>query len=100
MSEGPADWPWQGREDAADGAAARRWHQVVRPRGSDMAAVALQGFACDAGVARNHGRVGAAAGPTAIRRALANMAANDIGPVDDLGDVACEADGREAAQVS
>lgn len=100
MSERPADWPWQGRVDAADGAAARRWHQVVRPRGSDMAAVALQGFACDAGVARNHGRVGAAAGPAAIRRALANLAAHDIGPVDDLGDVACEGDALEAAQES
>ncbi|MEX1994658.1 MAG: formimidoylglutamase [Steroidobacteraceae bacterium] len=98
MNELPADWPWHGREDAADGAAARRWHQVVRLRGSDAAAVALQGFACDAGVARNHGRVGAAAGPAAIRRALANLAAHDIGPVDDLGDVACEGDALEAAQ--
>jgi len=98
MNELPVDWPWQGREDAADGATARRWHQVVRPRGNDASAVAVQGFACDAGVARNHGRVGAAEGPAAIRRALANLAAHDIGPVDDLGDVACEGDALEAAQ--
>lgn len=70
----------------------------MRPRGSEVAAVALQGFACDAGVARNSGRVGAAGGPAALRRALANLAAHDVGPVDDLGDVACEGDTLEAAQ--
>lgn len=98
MSEWPAGWPWRGRDDAADGAAARRWHQLVRPRGADAAAVALQGFACDAGVARNGGRTGAAEGPAALRRALANVAAHDSGPVDDLGDVVCEGDALEAAQ--
>ncbi len=98
MSEGPSRWPWTGRVDAADGTAARRWHQIVHPRGADIAAVALQGFACDAGVARNGGRVGAAEGPAALRRALANLAAHDTGPVDDLGDVACEGDALEVAQ--
>ena len=34
-------------------------------------AVALLGFACDAGVARNHGRSGAASGPQVLRRYLA-----------------------------
>lgn len=98
MSERPQGWHWTGRVDAADGAKALRWHQVVRPRGSEIAAVALQGFACDAGVARNSGRVGAAEGPAALRRALANLAVHDAGPVDDLGDVACEGDALEAAQ--
>lgn len=98
MSDKLSGWPWTGREDVADGASALRWHQVVRLRGADAAAVALQGFACDAGVARNHGRIGAAAGPAALRRALANVAVHDAGPVDDLGDVACEGDALEAAQ--
>ena len=98
MSELPAGWPWGGRVDDADGASARRWHQVVRPRGAVAAAVALQGFACDAGVVRNHGRPGAAAGPAALRRALSDFAAHDIGVVDDLGDVACDGDALEAAQ--
>lgn len=98
MSEFSADWPWSGRVDAADGASARRWHQIVRPRGTVAAAVALQGFACDAGVLRNHGRAGAAEGPAALRCALADLAVQDIGAVDDLGDVACEGDALEAAQ--
>ena len=33
-----------------------------------------------------------------MRRALANFAAQDVGPVDDLGDVPCEGDALEAAQ--
>jgi formiminoglutamase len=94
----PAGWPWLGRDDSSDGAAAKRWHQVVRPRGAEAAPVALLGFACDAGVARNRGRTGAAEGPAAIRRALANVAAHDVGPVADLGDIHCEDDGLEAAQ--
>jgi len=98
MSDPPANWPWSGRVDAADDASVRRWHQLVRPRGEIAAAVALQGFTCDAGVVRSHGRAGAAAGPGALRRALADLAAQDLGPVDDLGDVACEGDALEAAQ--
>ena len=35
------------------------------------------GFASDTGVARNHGRVGAATGPTAIREALTALAIHD-----------------------
>jgi len=96
--ERPSDRVWAGCADAADGATAIRWHQVVRPRGTDVAAVALQGFACDAGVARSSGRTGAAEGPAALRRALANLAAHDVGPVDDLGDVGCEGDALESAQ--
>ncbi|MGQ0430010.1 MAG: formimidoylglutamase [Gammaproteobacteria bacterium] len=98
MSELPAGWPWKGRVDEADGARALRWHQLVRPRGSTPAPVALIGFACDAGVARNRGRIGAAEGPAAIRRALGNLAAHDVIAVDDLGDVRCEGDELEAAQ--
>ena len=54
---------WRGREDVAEGTGARRWHQAVRPRDAAAARVALIGFACDAGVARNNGRTGAVAGP-------------------------------------
>ena len=95
---------WTGRVDTIDGEAGRRWHQVVRPayerdptlvRGG----VALLGFACDAGVARGHGRPGAAAGPPELRRALANLAWHGGGTgLTDAGDIVCEADALETAQ--
>ena len=95
-----ADQPfvWQGREDTADGADARRWHQLVNAATGETGSVAIAGFACDAGVVRNQGRAGAAAGPLALRRALANLPVHGLEAVDDLGDVACEGDALENAQ--
>lgn len=58
----------------------------------------LLGFACDAGVARNQGRAGAAEGPRAIRRALANMPVHECTQLADGGDIACAGDALEAAQ--
>ncbi len=93
--------PWAGREDPEPDSP--RWHQVVEPLTTDSpAGVALLGFACDAGVARNQGRIGAAAGPRAIRKALANLAWHRQAPAHDAGDVVCHGhggnDGMEAAQ--
>jgi formiminoglutamase len=92
---------WSGRIDAVDGDAGRRWHQLVRPYSAgESRGTALLGFACDAGVTRNHGRAGAADGPAALRRALGNLAWHG-GPDDcllDAGDVACVGDALEAAQ--
>lgn len=98
MRRAAARADWQGRVDAAEGGNARRWHQVVTPRDIATAPIALLGFACDAGVIRNHGRAGAAAGPGALRRALANATVHRVEAVTDLGDVACVGDALEAAQ--
>jgi formiminoglutamase len=91
---------WQGRVDDAEGAPARRWHQVMQPlsRHTLAGSVVLMGFACDAGVARNHGRVGAAGGPFAIRHALRNMPVHECSLIADAGDVVCTDDALEAAQ--
>jgi formiminoglutamase len=94
---------WRGRIDAVDGEAGRRWHQVVQRTHAGMApGVSLLGFACDAGVKRNHGRCGAAAGPRAVRKYLANLAWHgDAGDhLYDAGDVACRDDALEAAQAA
>ncbi|MCG6657249.1 formimidoylglutamase [Halomonas campisalis] len=91
--------PWAGREDPE--ADSLRWHQVVEPLPQAPATpgVALVGFACDAGVARNQGRVGAAKGPRALRKALAPLAWHRLGPAYDAGDIACHGDSdMEAAQ--
>ena len=93
--------PWSGRIDAAEGPRALRWHQRVRCERGEITTpgVALLGFACDAGVARNQGRVGAATGPLSLRSALANMAwQHGELPVFDAGDVVCEGDELESAQ--
>ena len=92
---------WSGRIDAADGEAGRRWHQVVRPAAAaDGPGIALAGFACDAGVRRNHGRPGAAAGPQELRRMLGNLAWHGAGSprLYDAGDVSCDGDALERAQ--
>jgi len=96
----PADMSqWQGRiDDVPD---ALRWHQTVKSwhekQNSDNATVLL-GFACDEGVRRNHGRLGAKEGPTAIRHALSNLAWHHHSAVFDGGDVICEDQQLEAAQ--
>jgi len=91
---------WKGRIDAMEGAAGRRWHQVITPFSSDTpaGAVVLLGFACDAGVIRNEGRAGASEGPAALRHALRNMPVHECEAPADAGDIACSEDELEAAQ--
>lgn len=90
---------WTGRLDADEGPRALRWHQRIGPlvAGSEPG-VALLGFASDAGVTRNQGRPGAAGGPAALRRALANLAWHGTRPAWDAGDVVVEGEELETAQ--
>lgn len=89
---------WRGRVDAAEGDLALRWHQVVEAAEGQGPGVALLGFACDAGVRRNQGRPGAAEGPDALRRALANLPALPGQVLRDAGTVRVEGDALEAGQ--
>src|SRR4051812_2118906 len=91
---------WTGRDDtAAEGPDALRWWQCVKPWSPDAPpGVVLIGFACDEGVRRNGGRVGARDGPRALRKALANLAWHQEHPVYDAGDVECVGEAMEAAQ--
>jgi formiminoglutamase len=103
MKEYPDMALWQGRIDAAEGPLGQRWHQVVRPLSPLTApgTTTLLGFACDAGVARNHGRPGARGGPAALRRMLANMPVHACKAMADAGDVVClpEKDGLGAGHL-
>lgn len=97
------DFHWQGRHDAEDGAMGKRVHHVIKQlQVQDLEpyrnAVSVLGFACDAGVARNKGRVGAKKAPDLIRRALANMAWHKESALIDLGNVVCEDDLLEQYQ--
>ncbi|WP_417546385.1 formimidoylglutamase [Marinobacter sp.] len=88
---------WQGRIDPE--ANSDRWHQRIEPLTvKAIPGCALIGFASDAGVARNRGRIGAAEGPTAIRKALAPLAWHRQNPAYDAGNVSCDGDALEAAQ--
>lgn len=88
---------WQGRVDPE--LDSPRWHQRVQALAVDsQPGVALLGFASDEGVRRNQGRVGAVAGPLAMRKALANLAWHRQGPAYDAGDVLCADGDLESAQ--
>ena len=91
---------WQGRVDALEGELGARWHQrIALADEHSRGGVALLGFACDAGVQRNHGRIGARFAPTQIRRFLANIPVpQNAVALWDAGDVRCEGDALESAQ--
>ncbi|MGO1257642.1 MAG: formimidoylglutamase [Brachybacterium sp.] len=111
MTNSPdADSAWSGRNDG-NGPQHARWHQVVRsvagPGAADAASahIALLGFRSDEGVRRTRGRVGAADGPAALRRALSPLALH--GPLargemglHDLGDAETIGEDLEGGQAA
>ena len=90
----PSD-AWTGRSTSIHEPAAY-WYQLVKC--SDFssgefpaASAALIGYSCDEGVSRNQGRIGAKAGPAAIRARLGKVANHLVDKqVIDLGDAICE----------
>ncbi|EAR57685.1 formimidoylglutamase [Photobacterium sp. SKA34] len=92
---------WQGRIDPEDGDNGMRFHQKVQPADTENEpGVTLLGFACDEGVFRNKGRMGARGGPSEIRKALANMAWHHRLPIYDGGDTHCDNHDLTKAQKS
>ncbi len=90
---------WKGRVDqelGTDAERLKRWHQHIQPlsnlrpqqEGKEKGIVLL-GFACDAGVLRNEGRVGACFGPNHIRQYLANLPVHHSLPLWDAANVVC-----------
>ena len=72
ISHTPADMTqWTGRAESFENARARYWYQLAQPYKDQN--IGLIGFACDQGVRRNQGRVGARAAPSLIRRAFATL---------------------------
>ncbi|MFJ3958106.1 formimidoylglutamase [Arthrobacter sp. NPDC090010] len=96
-----APQPWTGRYDGDGPLHARHWQRVQALTGStdtESRPAVVVGLASDAGVARNKGRVGAAAGPAAIRAALGPLAVHDTRELADAGDIRVEDDALEAGQ--
>lgn len=95
----PTPASWKGRTDTLDGIDGNRIHHIVQLGPSRQEkSVNLLGFACDEGVFRNQGRIGAKNGPPHIRAALANLAVHQPIQLHDLGDVACHDKNLESAQ--
>src|SRR5450830_623103 len=90
---------WSGRLDHDSAGDTHRLHQIVQPFDHNIRAGAvLIGFACDEGVKRNHGRIGAAQGPDAIRRMLANLPVHRLEALADAGNIECLDGELEQAQ--
>lgn len=70
---------WTGRAEPFESVRARYWYQIAQPYAFDSTSqqngqrIGLVGFACDQGVRRNQGRVGARAAPPLIRQAFAAL---------------------------
>lgn len=104
-----ASTSWTGRVDGTE-PELQRWHQRVQlhdlskeplPRlSAGQKGVALLGFACDEGVRRSKGRVGAAQGPLALRRACSPLPVHfKAGSLlVDAGDIICPDSSLEPAQ--
>lgn len=100
---------WQGRIDSDSNYDAFRWHQWIEPidlSKNDILpfegklGIAFIGFCCDEGVGRNRGRTGAANGPQAIRKEMANLPCRFSSSVKlfDAGDILCENGTLEESQ--
>ncbi|SNT70369.1 formimidoylglutamase [Psychrobacter sp. LV10R520-6] len=62
---------WTGRAEPFESERACYWYQLAQPY--EHQHIGLVGFACDQGVRRNQGRVGARAAPPLIRNAFAKL---------------------------
>ena len=62
---------WTGRAEPFETERARYWYQLAQPY--EQQYIGLVGFACDQGVRRNQGRVGARAAPPLIRQAFSAL---------------------------
>ncbi|WP_201533086.1 formimidoylglutamase [Psychrobacter immobilis] len=62
---------WTGRAEPFETERARYWYQLAQPY--EQQYIGLVGFACDQGVRRNQGRVGARTAPPLIRQAFAAL---------------------------
>ena len=87
----PSKSNWTGRSTDVEG---EYWYQQIQLLQPDqlksrVADFGLLGYACDEGVRRNQGRVGAKKGPESIRQRLGKLAFHHSKTIADFGDVLC-----------
>ncbi|MBU2527204.1 MAG: formimidoylglutamase [Bacteroidetes bacterium] len=100
---------WHCRTDPEAGSRKLQWHQQVQcvpiseidnhQTREAVAKFAFLGYACEAGVARNNGRIGTKEAPDTIRKQLAKLALNHPNLwLHDFGNLHCDGDQMESAQ--
>jgi formiminoglutamase len=95
--------PWTGRIDGTD-VKSLRWHQIVQladiqeETNESKPFFGILGFACDEGVRRNQGRVGARSGPDILRKFSSNFPKCHEMTLVDFGNVTCEDKDLEKSQ--
>ncbi|WP_431029943.1 formimidoylglutamase [Lysinibacillus sp. LZ02] len=96
---------WQGRIDNPVTPLTLRYHQIVKEiehtaLSQSEKTVAFVGFECEAGVARNQGRIGAKDAPQALRQALSSISwhGSEKSMLYDTGNITCHNDELEEAQ--
>ena len=102
---------WTGRVEPFETQRARYWYQLAQPYDFDKAGqrVGLVGFACDQGVRRNQGRIGARAAPPLLKSTFASLPViKEIQDsfegklttlMADAGDIECEDNDEFAEQI-
>ena len=83
------------------------WHEqltvssVEKTQKNKTKTIGIIGYVCDAGVKRNHGRIGARKGPKSIRKKLSNLPFHlEDKNIIDFGDVICIEDNMDDCQKS
>ncbi len=92
---------WKGRADSLPGERFFQHVQCVDIRSCSLSSLqqpVILGFCCDEGIRRNGGRVGAKAGPDALRGQLAKLACHCRDQFFDIGNIVCHDGELEAAQ--
>jgi formiminoglutamase len=106
--QAPQKKHWQGRASRSE-LGNQYWHQAIEcidlldwqgNKGGETT-IALLGYACDEGVRRNAGRVGAQKGPESFRKELAKLAYHHpTKKAIDFGDVICPEADLEGCQTA
>jgi formiminoglutamase len=100
----PDPHQWRGRTDTPDGSCFFQIMQMMnlleeKSFSINPPSFALVGFRCEEGIRRNHGRIGAAEGPAAIRQALGRLPLQKQNfTCYDAGSITCADGDLEASQ--
>lgn len=100
----PDPTQWQGRNEVPPASCFFQTIQMLNLlqdnlQKADKLTFALLGFRCEEGIRRNHGRIGAAEGPNAVRQALAKLPIQKQNFICfDAGNITCADGDLEASQ--